>query len=427
MLLLAHFCSAQSNEIEPATAPLQISQLFELGFNQNPAILAAKAKWSQTIETYPQETALEDPMLSFSYYVENVETRVGPQEYAIGISQRIPFPGTLRQKGKIVDKEIEMARLAYEKAVRDFIADLKQAVYELQYLDGAIGITQKNKELLEEILIYAQARYADGSGSLNSVLQAESQLAQLDYDLITVRELRVVQQSVINAILNQPPDTPLPAIAASIPQPATFEIAVLENFVQENNQDIQMANVSVGKADESIKLAKKQNRPMFNFGVNYINTGEALNPLMAESGKDPIIVSAGISVPVWIGKNKARVRYAEEQKDATQHQADSVKNQWQVKLRQTLFQLQNAMRQVTLYQDHLIPQAQHSMAVAEEWNRTKEGSVSENLEVQSVWLNFNLAALRARVDYAQKFAELERIAGGSLSPLLNPEVNHESN
>jgi hypothetical protein len=43
--------------------------------------------------------------------------------------------------------------------------------------------------------------------------------------------------------------------------------------------------------------------------------------------------------------------------------------------------------------------------------------VSGLLETQSVWLNFNLARLRALVDHQQYVARLERLVGGKL-----PEV-----
>lgn len=416
-----------STDISLASQAVSIAHWIDAAVEVNPNIQAAKALWSQTIEKYPQETTLEDPMFMYSFdVIGGIETRVGPQEFNVGISQQFPFPGTLRQKGRIVEKEIEIARLAYEKTVRDVIVELKQAAYELQYLDGAIEITRQNKTLLDEILLYAQNRYTDQSAGLNDVLSAESQLAQLDYDLITLRELRTVQQSVINSMLNQPPDTLIPAVAASIPKTATFEMSALDGLMLEYNQDIQMSQLGVNQADESIKLARKQNRPMFTIGANYIDIGEALNPLTPDSGLDTVMLSAGVSIPVWLGKNKARVRYAQEQKESATHQSDAVVNNMQVKLRQTVFQLQNAMRLVTLYQDHLIPQAQHSVNIAEEWNRKGEGSVSEILEVQSVQLNFHLAALRAQIDYAQKYAELERIVGGSLSPLMNQEENHEA-
>ncbi len=413
--------SQSAEDIIQESTGQNLSDLIEEAYQSNPDIRAAKAQWSQTIEKYPQETAFDDPVLNFSYYIENVETRVGPQEYTVGISQKFPFPGTLRQKGRVVEKEIEIARLEYEKTVRDIIVELKQAVYELQYLDGAIEITHQNKELLHEILSYAEAKYSEQSVSLNDVFRAESQLAQLDYDLITLRELRAVQQSVINSLLNRPSDSPIQSVAASIPQQATLEITSLERLAHEQNQDLLMSEFGVEKADESIQLARKKNLPSFTLGANYINTGEARNPATPESGKDPILIGGGISIPLWFGKNKARIRHAEEGREAARQKEKSVANHIEVQLRKTYFRMQNAKRLVTLYRDHLIPQAEHSMQIAEEWNRNRQGSVSEVLEVQSVWLNFNLAWLRARIDYALSLTQLEQIVGGSLSPIMNQE------
>lgn len=417
---------AETANLLSASGEISLADLIETAFHDNPDILAARSNWEQTIERFPLETALDDPMLNFNYFVENVETRVGAQQFSIGIQQRFPFPGTLRQKGRVIEKEIDIAELKYEQTVRNIIADLKQAVFELKYIKGAIDVTQQNQKLLDEILLFAQTRYNDMQSSLNDVLRAESQLVQLDYDLITLRELLTVQLAVINSMLNRPKDTPIDSIYAPIPKPATPTLESLDELALVQNQEIQMAEMGVLKADEQIKLAHKENSPTFNLGASYIDTDEAINPLTPDSGKDPIGISAGVSIPLWFNKNKARVRIAEEKKESAEHEEDAVANTIQVNIRKTYFRLQNALRLMELYQNHLIPQAQHSMQIAEEWNREGKGSVSEILEVQSVWLNFNLAWLRAQVDYAQAYVQLERLVGGSLAPVVEGRLNNEN-
>lgn len=410
-------CLAQ----EKSSTPVSLRDLIAAAFNDNPEIRAAHAQWAQAVERYPQETALDDPMLSFSYYIENVETRVGPQEYSVGFSQKFPFPGTLRQKGRVVEKDIETAEVRYERVVRDVIADLKKAAHELTYLDGAVEITTRNHDLLREILAYAQTRYTDRDAGLNDLFRAESQLAQLDYDLITLRELRAVQRSVVNAIINRAPEHELGPIAASIPEPVTPSLEALDELTLQRSQEIRLAELGVEKWDETTALAHKRNLPSFTIGVNHIGTGDADNPAVDDSGQDPLIVSGGLTVPLWFKKSSARVRYAEEGRRAAAERRISAHNAARVALRKALFRFENARRLVILYREHLIPQAERSIEIAEEWNRTREGSVTEVLETQSVWLNFNLAHLRAKVDYAQALAELERIAGGSLTPALRKE------
>ncbi len=53
------------------------------------------------------------------WYATSVETRVGPQEFSIGISQTIPFPSKLSAKRDIASTLAARARIAYERTVRD--------------------------------------------------------------------------------------------------------------------------------------------------------------------------------------------------------------------------------------------------------------------------------------------------------------------
>jgi len=61
------------------------------------------------------------------------------------------------------------------------------------------------------------------------------------------------------------------------------------------------------------------------------------------------------------------------------------------------------------------------MAEAEAWTESSPKSVAAFLETQSVWLNFNLARLRALADHRQNVARLERIAGVSLDRPVTEE------
>ncbi|MGI6456880.1 MAG: TolC family protein [bacterium] len=400
--------------IASATDEVSLGKLVEEAFQNHPEIKKARAEWSGTVERFPLETSLDDPMLGFVYYIEAMETIMGESEFEIQIEQQFPFPGTLRQQGRVLQKEIEIAELEYERVVRNVIADLKEAVYELHYIKGAIVITRQNQELLREILLYAQTKYSQQNIGLNEILRAESQLAQLEYDLITLRELEMVQQSVINTMLNRPTDSPIGSVYAPVPEAATPSLERLDQLALEQSQEVRLANLGVERAEEEIGLMRKRNLPMLRMGVGI----EFMDENMPDEEMTPLMVSAGISIPLWYKKNRARVRVAEEEKQAALHESESVENTLKINLRKAYFELQNALRLVELYRNHLIPQAQQAMQIAEEWNRGGMESVSETLEVQSVWLNFNLAWLRAQMDYAQAYVQLERLAGGSLTPIL---------
>ena len=56
----------------------------------NPGLEAAFNRWKAALQRVPQVTALPDPRFTYQYYIEQVETRVGPQRHAVGIAQTFP-------------------------------------------------------------------------------------------------------------------------------------------------------------------------------------------------------------------------------------------------------------------------------------------------------------------------------------------------
>ncbi|MDD3605166.1 MAG: hypothetical protein PHD86_08265, partial [Kiritimatiellae bacterium] len=62
----------------------------------NPELEAAFNRWKAELERIPQVRALPDPRFNYAYFVEEVETRVGPQKQRLGLSQVFPWFGTLK-------------------------------------------------------------------------------------------------------------------------------------------------------------------------------------------------------------------------------------------------------------------------------------------------------------------------------------------
>lgn len=393
----------------------ELPALVRIAVERNPKLKAARSKWLAAIEKYPQVTALADPMLMYSYFIRSVETRVGPQRHRLGFSQALPYPGTLDAAGRVILKQIEIERVKYEQAVRDLIVDLKISYSELAYLQRARQITEQNQQLLDHILKIANTRYATNDATLNDVLKAQSQLAQLSYDLILLRELEEVEKANIIALISVSSQTPLGPPA---PVPYTLHnipISDLESMALRGRQELQIAGLMVQKADEAIALAKLKTKPRFKLDLMTLETGEGLMPDARDSGKNSISIGVGISIPWSSSKNRSQIREAELNREAAMESKRSMEDLTLANLRKVYFRLENARRLVDLYEDSLIPQAESAIEVAESWHQEGAKSIAGFLETQSVWLNFNLARLRAITDYQQNLARLERLVGGSLT------------
>ena len=389
--------------------------LIRLGVSRNPAIKAAQAEWLAAIARYPQATALPDPMIRYDYFGDRVETRVGPQDQRIQFSQPFPFPGTLRTAGDVVLKEVVIQSVRYDQVIRDVIVDIKLSFQEFVYLERAVDITRQNQNLLNHILKIANAAYADDKAKLNDVLKAQSQLAQLSYDLILLRELQEVEIARLNTLLDLPTENPLGP--ARVPPLRIIDATVMEfeTLALARRQEIGIATGKVEKTEVAIKLARLKTRPMFNLNGMWIDTNEALNPNTPDSGTDPWTVGMGVTIPWWVGKNRAAIEEAAHKHEAALNSKADIENRTRATVKSVYFRLENARRLIELYEKNLIPQATAAMEVAETWS-TEGGAkdIAGFLETQSVWLNFNLARLRAIADYQQALARMERLIGGTM-------------
>jgi cobalt-zinc-cadmium efflux system outer membrane protein len=400
---------------EKLSEQIDLPTLIQLAYERNPRIESVRTEWQATVEKLPQIASLPDPMLMYGYFLRNVETRVGPQRHRLSFSQSFPYPGTLNAAGKVQIKQIEIQEKKYEQTVRDIIVDIKLSYHELAYLERAIQITSQNQDILDHIVEITSTRYAQDEATFTDLMKAQSQQAQLSYDLVLLRELKEVEQANIRALLNLPADTPL-GLPAPVPY-AVMETSLdeLSKRALEKRQEIQIAELMTQKAEEGIQLARMQNKPMFKLELMTIETGESLMLGTQDSGKDPWLISLGISMPLWRKKNRSRVREAELNQESASENKEWMETQVIANLKKIYFRMENSRRLVELYENSLIPQAEKTIEIAETWHQEGEPkSIAGLLETQSVWLNFNLARARAIADYQQNRARLEQIAGGSL-------------
>jgi len=82
-----------------------LTELIDEALKNNPQIQVAYNNWKAAQYRVTQVKTLPDPTVRYTYYGENVETRVGPQEKKYGVSQKIPFSGKLSLKGKAQSKQ----------------------------------------------------------------------------------------------------------------------------------------------------------------------------------------------------------------------------------------------------------------------------------------------------------------------------------
>ena len=411
-------------EEQPSTVPLDerlahkvtIADLVSYAYMNNPSILAAKEAWKATVEKYRLEAGYPDPQFTATYFPEPIETRLGPQDWNLNLSQAIPFPGKLSKAGKVVEAEARIAKLDLDRAVRDVSVSIRESFYEFMYLREARQVTGKNIQLLDHLRKVAETAYAGDRATFFDVIKAQAQTGQLRYDILLLDELEMTEQTRLNGLLDRDPDAGFGRLEAGKFEPLVYSIQEIYRLAEEHQEEIQIAKTQVEKAETKVDLARYQNLPEFKVGVTYSAIGkpDVPNP-PSDEGRDAVGVQFGMTVPLWFGKNKSRVGRAR----AEMQQAKAIEtlriNETQTKIRELHFRLENARRIMELYGKELLPQAAKSMEIAETWFRQGESSFSDYIETQAIWYNFQLAYARAQADYGKYLARLEGLVGQNLT------------
>ncbi|HSC78094.1 MAG TPA: TolC family protein, partial [Candidatus Acidoferrales bacterium] len=122
-----------------------LDDLVREALEKNPGVEAARRRVEALRRRVPQARALPDPTLSVGWMGDikpfGVQ-RDDPSSYrSVGAMQEIPFPGKLKLRGQIADREAEAAWWEYEAVRRRVMTEVKLAYFEYSYAHKALDIT----------------------------------------------------------------------------------------------------------------------------------------------------------------------------------------------------------------------------------------------------------------------------------------------
>lgn len=412
---------AIETSIDQDSAPISLNSssglqdYLKIAALNNPGLKSVFYKWKGDVEKTGYVGALPDPMVVYGYFIENAETRVGPQNQKFSLRQKIPWFGTLGDKKNIA---FEMSNISFKKFQAEFLKlsyQVKSVFYDLYFLGREIEITKDNLALLTFWESVARAKYKVALKQHPDVIKAQVELGKLEDRMITLQDKIIPTKAKFYAVLNISDTVDIP-----IPESIYFQEETISNknsieLVIENNPNLDAIEHLIEKEKYAERLANKSSLPSFTFGIDYIETGDALNPLLDESGKDPWIASVGINVPLWFGKNNAKKSEAKAKKRSAEYLRKDKENQLKAITEKIIFQHDDALRKIQLYRDGLVPKAEQSLNASYTSYQTGKADFLNVLDAQRQLLNFQLMLDKSITNLAKRKAEIDMLTGIELT------------
>ena len=406
-----------AQEIEPA--PLKLSELVDEALKNNPEIKALKNRFEALSQRPSQEGTLDDPKLMLG--ITNLPTdkfnfNSEPMtQKEIGISQMFPFPGKLKLKSEIAQKEADAAEKEYHHKVNETSEKVKQAYYELFYTHKSIGITEKNKNLLKEFIKIAETKYSVGQGIQQDILKAQVELSKIINEEIKLEQEKETTEAMLNSLLSRNPQSPVGKPDEFEKTELKFSIEELIKMAESNMPLLLGTKDSVDKYEKSYSLAKKDYYPDFEVNLGYGQRDRLRTGGTSEDLPDMISATVTINLPIWRNsKLDKKVEESLANKRMAEEQYNSMKNEINFNLKDIIAEVKKGEKLLELYKTGIIPQATQSLESAIAGYQVSKIDFLTLIDNQITLFNYEMEYYRVLSDYEKKLAKLETMVGTKL-------------
>lgn len=381
----------------------------------SPALRMSFQRWRAATLRISRARRLPEPTLGYGYFVRSVETRVGPQRHKFGLAQTFPWPTKLSAGSDAAASVARAAQRKFDAQVLQVTEQVTSAYWRVWLLDERHRLMSEHDTILETLAGTIRGRVETGMASLADLNQIDLGVARHHDHHGRHEQQRQAAEGALLAVMGASPKrTALKITDSPRAEPLREKDETLRKAAH-RHPTIEAIGLLASASDFRAKAEAADRYPRFRLGVDYIETGEALNPEMEGSGKDPVIVSLGLSIPLWQSNYTDAVQAA--QADALSRRAarDTAIQRVNTQLSASLAALRDATRRIELYQGTLIPQAETTFRSVLGGYQTGRSTVAASLLAQRDLLDLQIELATARAQRANAWAQLEKLVGRRLS------------
>ena len=411
LLLSALGIRAQSSA---AAGPTPLADLLTEAEKNNAQIQAARLGWQSAKQVPTQVATRPDPQVVLQ------QVNVGsPRPFAgftnsdfsyvgVGFSQDLPYPGKLRLKGEIAQKDADATGQKLESVRRAIMAGVKMAYFQLGYLAKRQKILDEDAQLLNQVEQAAESRYRNGMGNQQDVLQAQLERTKL------LREININQleqgkmQAALKNLLNRPQSSPDIEIAELSESAPAYNFDQLLTDAKAGNPELAGMQKMIERQELQVDLSKKDFYPDFNVQGMWQRT----DPTQYRAYYQ---FSVGMRIPIYrTRRQRPELAQAEYDRDRAKSELEAQSQQTAFQLRQQFIGAEKSAELLKIYREGLIPQAraalQAGMAAYQSNRQDFQALLASFLDV----LKLDEEYWQTLSEHETALAQMEEITGATL-------------
>lgn len=386
----------------------------EKAAGQNPNLKAKFNMYLAALEKVEQQGSLPDPTVSFGYFISPVETRVGAQRFKAGLSQMFPWRGTLPKQKQLAASFAQVKFEEFQAAKNQLFLEIKNSYLALFELEKQIEINATNLELLKSFEPISKTKYESNLASLTDLVRVQIKIDEATTQLELLKLKREPLLSDFNTLLNNEIPLSIPQIDLSFELNTEKEVHFNLDSAVQNNPSIKAAQEQIISTNYQVALAELAAKPKIGLGLEYGFIQKRDMPNIQDNGKDILVPTISLSLPIFRKKNEALKQEAGFMQEAYKNQIEAVENQITNQWVMANFQFEKANTELRLYDKELEKTELLLKLLTTDYSNNNT-QFEQLLSTLQLILQLKLSALTASVNLQESLFNFDFLTGTTLT------------
>lgn len=268
----------------------------------NPGLKALRLDYEAALQKADQVNDWPDPKVNLALGVLPIETRLGAQRFRIGVSQMIPWKGSLAAKSDAANAMAEVKSYSDEVKEIDIEYAIRNGYATLQFLESKKGIIEERLEVLDALEELAKSAVRAGKGKLSNVLFIERKRESLKANLILI-DKKIEQPTVmINRWTGKPLDT---KIVVEQETDALWSKEKAIEFAENGHPQFRILENQKTASNAKLALIKYDSKPKIGVGLDYAYIDGRNDVVIPGNGRDVLMPMGSVTIPIHKGRYSA--------------------------------------------------------------------------------------------------------------------------
>jgi outer membrane protein TolC len=389
---------------------ISLTEAVEIGLKNNPEVRSAIENISASKGRFWSGISLPQPEVGMSYEYAPVNSSLSNySEKTLAVSQSFEFPSNYFLKGSKYNKEEEIAVYKLNLTERSVINQVKTSYYKVLAKQYQVKSAEENLVISEDFFKKAEIRQNVGEGTNLERLTAKVQYTEARNNLEVAKNELTTAFAELNYSLGYGKQS----------YESNFDLTDTLVFV-DHKISIEQIYKSLEETNPQIKIAE------LNYGIASVEKGLAWSSLLpninlayfkqSRDGNNGFYgASFGISVPLWfMFDQRGKIQEAVANQSISGSELQLTKNEIVLKIKSAFTDHENNLKQVKLYVNDILPQAEEIYRTAIKSYDAGELTYLEYLQAKQTLISSRNNYINALFNHYQSVFRIEEIAGQNI-------------